>query len=148
MKLNILGEAPRLCRKKLIRQAVLCAAAAAVTLGLNLTLAALRTPENHAVFLAVNIGTDILLGWFLLFHFSTRWLPRFRLYRLTQQPRTPLQAAVEQISPETVRYMNMDCRKITANGHIFFLPEGTIELEVGKGYTFYLAANTVVEVEQ
>lgn len=147
MKQNILGTDPRLCRKMLSRQGAFSILAAAVTLGLNLLLAALRTPENHAVFLAVNIVTDILLSWFLLFHFSTRWFPRFRLYRLTQQPRTPLQAAVEQISRETVRYMNMDCRKITANGHIFFLPEGTVELEVGKEYTFYLAANTVVEVE-
>lgn len=147
MKQNILGADPRLYRKMLSRQAALCAAAAAVTLGLNIALAALRTPQNHYLFLTVNIASDILCCWFLLYDLSTRFLPRLRLYRLTQRQYTALQAAVEQISAETVRYMNMDCRKITANGHIFFLPEGTMELEVGKGYTFYLAANTVVEVE-
>lgn len=146
MKQNILGQSPQMCRRRLVKQAMLCAAAAAVTLWLNLALAALRKPDNHYLFLSVNIVTDIVCGWLLLFFLSTRLLPQLHLYRLTQRQHTILQAAVEQISPKTVRYMNLDCRQVTANGHIFFLPDNTIELEAGKEYTFHLVANTVVEV--
>ena len=148
MKQNILGESPTACRKRLIRKVILCAAAAIFTVTVNLMLTALRTPENHNLFLFINILSDIGLGWFLLFFISTRIIPQYGLYRLTQRESAKISATVAQIAPETVRYMNLDCRKITADGHIFFLPENTVKLQIGRLYTFRLVSNTVVEVEE
>lgn len=148
MRWNVLGESCERCRKKLLWQTAACVAAIVATLGLNLCLLAWRTPRTHHVFLVTNIVTDVLCGWFLLYFLSIRVIPRWRLYRLACRQSTSMEGVVEQISLQTVRYMHMDCRRITAGGHSFFLPEKTIVLEVGTRYTFRLAANTVVEVSQ
>lgn len=147
MRQNILGASAPIYRKKLIRHSVICVAVFMLTLALNILLTALRTPENHTLLLTVNILLDIGCGWFLLFFLSTGIIPRVRLLRLMQKEHTKIRATLEKIAPEPVRYMNLDCRRITAGGHIFFLPAGAIKLTEGQQYCFYLTSNTVVEVE-
>lgn len=147
MKQNILGGSVLQYRKKLIRKGVLCAATAALTLVLNILLTVLRTPENHNLFLVLNILSDIGCSWFLLFYLAARIIPQLRLFRLMQRESVEFAATVKHIAPETTRYMNMDCQKIRTENHIFFLPEGTLQLEVGQHYHFSLVSNTIVEVE-
>ena len=85
MKQNILGGSILQYHKKLLQQGTLCAGIATFTLVLNMFLTALRTPENHNLFLILNILSDIGCSWFLLFWLVTRIIPRLRLYRLMQR---------------------------------------------------------------
>ena len=146
MKQNILGASPYTYRKKLIRQIAVSIAAAVFTLMVNFLLVALRTADNHNLFLVINILSDTVCGWFLLFFLATKFFPRYRLYRLTQRPSCKISAKVTSIHPETIRYMNLDCRKVTTDEQVIFLPDCAIVLKPNQVYTFGLVNNIIVEV--
>lgn len=147
MKQSILGQAAHTYKKQLHRRIGLCMVAALVTFGLNLLLVALHTDANHGIFLALNIGADILCGIFVLYYVEMHIRPQRKLYKLFIRQRQLLTGTVDSVSPQVQRYLDLDCYAVTINERKVFLPANTIKLEPGS-CTLSLVSNVIVEVEQ
>lgn len=147
MKQTVLGQTPHEAGRQLKRQAVFYACLALATAGSNFLLTMLRTPANHTALLMSNIALDIGCSFFLLYRISEVFLPRYRLYRLSCRSATRITATVTHISPGTIRYMQLNCYEITADGGKCFLPADTICLEPDRQYTLGLVSNIIVEAD-
>ena len=148
MNENVIGCSPAECKKQIRRQILLCVVLGVVTLGLNVLLTAVRTEENHTVMLILNILVDTLYCWFLLYYISSSLLRRQRLLLLLQRVKTPLEGTVEEIRPETTRYMYMECWEVIVAGRRYYLPTKTISLQPGETYRLSIVANVIVEAVQ
>ncbi len=148
MKQTVLGQPPYSYKKALDRAVRVCIVAAALTLVAHIFLTVMRTENNHHLLLWINVGCDILCGFFLVYQICARIQPSRRLYALYTHEKQELEGAVTSISPAPVRYMDMDCYEVTAAGRRLFLPVGTIRLQESEAYRFSVTANTIVEAEQ
>lgn len=147
MKLSVLGEAPNSYRKKLYQKTALCITAVLLTVGVHILLLALRTEQNHRLFLFLNIAADILCGIPLFYFVATKLTPKYRLYWLFSRKSVTFSGQVVSVSKTITRYMDMDCYEVTVDGRKLFLPADTIALEENRQYDFSLVSNTIVEVE-
>lgn len=148
MNENVIGCSPAECKKQINRQILLCVVLGVVTLGLNVLLTAVRTEGNHTVMLILNILADTLYCWFLLYYISSSLLRRHRLLQLMLRVKTPLEGAVEEIRPETTRYMYMECWEVMVAGRRYFLPTKSMSLQPGEVYRLSIVANVIVEAVQ
>lgn len=147
MTLSVLGQSARSYKKRLRLRIGLCIAGLLLTVGLNVLFTALRTDRNHDLMLFLNIVTDVLCGFLLLYFLQMHIFPELRLYRLFCRNREQLAGTVTAISQSTQRYMDMDCHSVTVNGRRVFLPAGTMRLQNGE-YTLFLVSNIIVEAVQ
>lgn len=147
MKQSVLGMSPHSYQKQIHRHIGICIAVLIFTLGLNILLTALRTDRNHTLMLIGNIAADILCGFFLLYHTELHIRPKLRIYRLFNRQKEQFTGTITHISQQPVRYMDIDCYTVTADGRKVFLPAGTLELKQ-ETYTLFLVSNVIVEVAQ
>jgi len=82
MTLSVLGQSARSYKKRLQLRIGLCIAGLVLTIGLNILFTALRTDRNHDLMLFLNIVTDVLCGFLLLYFLQMHIFPELRLYRL------------------------------------------------------------------
>lgn len=148
MKQSVLGRPPHSFQRMLRRCIAICIAALALTSGLNILFTTLRTEQNHTRMLVLNILTDILCGFFLVYYVYQKILPRYQLFRLSQRPKSVLQGTLRHIRNEALRYMDIDCYPLDVDGRRLFLPAGTLVLQEGGFYTFSVVSNIIVEAEQ
>lgn len=148
MKQTVIGQDPLRYRRCLKRRICLCAALVLLTLAGNAAAAAARTEENHTLLLTLNILSDIACGFFLVYDIDIRILPGYRLAALMDREKAAVTGTVTHIAPDTVRYMDIDCRQVTVDGRRLFLPAGTLTLNEQEAYHFRVAANIILEAEQ
>ena len=147
MKQNILGQTPYAYARHLRRQITLCALVCLGAVILHIILLSARTVDNHTALLFLNILTDYLAAGFLVYYITERLLPRYRLYRLMLRPMEATESIVTAVSGSTVRYMGIDCARVTLQDRTVFLPWGRLTLEPDRHYTMKLVSNMIVEVD-
>lgn len=148
MKQTLLEEKAEACERKVKTDIMLCWIAAIATLCMNIAACCLRTDENHAYMLALNVLTDVACGWFVIYRLETGIFVQRRLLRLVKRQPRRYEAVVTEISGETRRIPGMDCVLVRAGERTLYLPQtGTIRLETGIRYTFGLVDNVIVEAE-
>ena len=148
MKENVLGQSPYSYSRHLRRQIVLCVLVCLSAVVLHIVMVFARTADNHNILLLLNILTDYLAAGFLVYYISLRVLPRYRLYRLMLYPAEMLEATVTVVSDYTVRYMGVDCIRVTLTDRTVFLPQGSLTLQSDRRYTMKLVSNMIMEVGQ
>lgn len=148
MKQTVLGQPSELYKKAFDGKIRLCVAVAVLTLVLHIILICIRTEQNHNLLLWCNIGCDVLCGFFLIYQIWAHILPCRRLYALYTRPKQLIEATVSGISAVCVRYMDMDCYEVTADGRRLFVPMHTVALQVGENYRLSVVSNIIVEAAQ
>lgn len=148
MKQTLLNRQPEAFRRKLRLLEALCVCLAAATAGLNLLLALTYTETTRTAFLLVNILTDALCGAAVVTVCGLLIRPGKKLLSLAAQDGSAFSGTVESVSGGTLRYLDMDCFTVSADGRKLFLPENTICLEQGAFYRFTTVSNVITEAER
>lgn len=131
-------------KKRLITRVILAVA----TLLLNILLVLLRTEQTHIWFLLINILSDIGCGVYLVYDFSANIIPKWELWKLSQRRMEQYSGTITEIEPYTTRYAKLDCYCVRLGNRRTFLPENTLQLEVGSQVELTLSGNVIVEVTQ
>ena len=148
MKQTILGKSCEAAQQEVKRKIVLCVIIALACLAINAVLLAVYTTQLHTLFLVLNVLTDVAGSWIIFAYVSLAIVPQKRLCDLLLQPTERLQGTVREISEETQKICNLDCRLVKLNDRTVFLPaEGKISVKEGETLVFYLASNVVVGVD-
>lgn len=122
------------CHKQRI---AICIAAAVLAVIINVVCAVLMNSQNYAVMLTVNILSDILAGWFILFLAETRITADRKLISLAKsQTRQTVKGEVISIEKKTRRVYGLTCKVVNlkcADGEreIFVAEQGNIKLSEG-----------------
>ena len=148
MKQTILGQPPCRCKKQLKNKYRFCLMIGLLASLLNVYFTMARTEQNHNLMLALNIVIDIVSGSFLLWYISIHILPQRKMHKLFMREKTAIQGLVCSVENDTVRYMDMDCRRVLLDERVLFLPAGPLCLQPGKNYTLWVVSNIIVEAEQ
>lgn len=148
MKQTLLQASIEATQKKLRLGRLLCCLLALMTLGGNLFLALSFTEQTYLAYLIVNIGTDILCGSVILLVVDGYLCKQGRYLRLCRQNGSESTCRVDAVSGLTVRYLDMDCHEVTADGRKLFLPKGTFKLKTGENYRLKTVSNVITEAAQ
>ena len=149
MKQTILsGRSVRSVRTALTLRIALCVLLSVLTLGLNVYFLMTFTDTTYGPYLAGTIVSDILCGTFLVFYSGVFLFPQHRLYRLACRKTNVVCGTVQRISPDTVRYLDMDCLAVTLDTQQLFLPAHTMTLREGAAYQLKTVAKVIVEAAQ
>lgn len=147
MKQTILGVPPLTYHRRLKKKILLCACLLIAAVAMNVLFVSLRTEENHLLMMWLNIAVDILCGFFLIYYTDTRIFPAHRLWRLMCRSKLTVTGTVDSIGKTGIRYMDIACIPVTVSGRQLFLPEDTLQLQVGEHCTLSTVSNIIVEAE-
>ena len=147
MKQTFLGAPPDEIKKRIKKHIAVCIAAALVTRSLNIAFAYLRTPDNHTVFLIVNIASDLIVGWGCVYLLDSFAVPNRRLLKLYESRGTKMTGTVISVSENTERYSGFDCRTVSFGQYkLFLIDNGNIKLTPGSEVSLAVVHGIVKEV--
>lgn len=147
MNPTVLGENQYLLEERIRNRIILCAAALAAAIVCNIILTIFRTPQNHTIFMLLNMALDMAAGWFCVWQFDSFILPYKKLLKLYRKTGTTVSGIVEEVSSQTQRYYGFDCIAVTVDGHkLFVVDNGTISLVPAQSVTLEVVHGIVKEV--
>lgn len=147
MNQTVLGENQYLLEEQIRNRIIFCTAALIAAVICNIVLTIFRTPQNHTVFMFLNMALDMAAGWFYVWQLDSFILPYKKLLKLYRKTGTTVSGIVEEISSQTQRYYGFDCIAVTVDGHkLFVIDKGTISLEPGQPITLEVVHGIVKEV--
>ena len=147
MKQDCLGENQYILEARIRKRIILCVVLILLTVAVNIAIACLRTKENHTLFMLLNMGLDIVVGWFCLWQFDSFIRPYGKLLKLYRKNGSVISGVVEKISTQTRRYYGFDCMTVTVDGHkLFVIDNGCISLEPARQVTVEIVHGIVKEV--
>lgn len=147
MNQTVLGENQYLLEEQIRNRIIFCIAALIAAIVCNIVLTLFRTPQNHTIFMVLNMALDMAAGWFCIWQLDSFILPYKKLLKLYRKTGTTVSGTVEEISSQTQRYYGFDCFAVTVDGHkLFVVDNGTISLEPMQPVTLEVVHGIVKEV--
>lgn len=147
MNKTVLGENQYLLEDQIRNRIIFCIAALIAAIICNIVLTVLSTPQNHTIFMVLNMGLDMAAGWFCVWQLDSFILPYKKLLKLYRKTGTTVSGIVEEISSHTQRYYGFDCIAVTVGGHkLFVVDNDTISLEPEQSVTLEVVHGIVKEV--
>ena len=147
MNQTVLGENQYLLEEQIRNRIIFCIAALIAAVICNIALTMFRTPQNHTIFMVLNMALDMAAGWFCIWQLDSFILPYKKLLKLYRKIGTTVSGTVEEISSQTQRYYGFDCFAVTVDGHkLFVVDNGTISLEPTQQVTLEVVHGIVKEV--
>lgn len=147
MNQTVLGENQYLLEDRIRNRIIFCASVMAVAIVCNIILTIFRTPQNHTIFMLLNMALDMAAGWFCVWQLDSFIVPYKKLLKLYRKTGTTVSGTVEEISSQTQRYYSFDCIAVTVDGHKLFVVENsTISLELTQSVTLEVVHGIVKEV--
>ena len=147
MNQTVLGENQYLLEEQIRNRIIFCIAALIAAVICNIVLTMFRTPQNHTIFMVLNMALDMAAGWFCIWQLDSFILPYKKLLKLYRKAGTTVSGIVEEISTQTQRYYGFDCIAVTVDGHkLFVVDNGTISLEPMRPVTLEVVHGIVKEV--
>ena len=147
MNKTVLGENQYLLEEQIRNRIIFCVAALITAIVCNIILTIFRNPQNHTVFMLLNMALDMAAGWFCVWQLDSFILPYKKLLKLYRKTGTTVSGIVEETSSQTQRYYGFDCIAVTVDGHkLFVIDNGTISLEPEQPVTIEVVHGIVKEV--
>ncbi len=147
MKQTLLGKSPADYHRGIQRCRAVWIACAVLTVVLNGLFLLLRTDENHTWMLLASILTTVLGGWGLIALHGLVLQPMGALYALACRPAEKIQVTVQTVERGTERVERFDCHRVLTENRVFFLIEGSFDLQPGSCIQLTVASGIVTEVE-
>jgi hypothetical protein len=114
---------------------------------LNMVEMQLYIKETLKLCIVINVFTDLLAGWFVVWQLDKFILPYRKLIRLDGKAGMIVSGVVDAVSEKTERYYGFDCWVFKVNGHrVFVINNGNISLTVGQCVTVEVVDGIVKEV--
>lgn len=147
--MTILGKDKQSSKKELKRAIRQLIVLALLTLSVNLLLVCLRNDSNHDLLLWINIISDVLVAWFIVYYSSCILSIKKRKIELFNREQESHEGMVLSVSPVTERYRGFDCYRVKIGEHSYFLLDDCLAmLPVGKDIAFHTVDVLIVEVTE